>query len=76
MKETTDNVYTFVVSGSDYRRLKIYVLGTANDKLSKAIVSPAVKMVNTNFTDAVLTAGSTPIKAIHMTELQNIALVG
>ena len=76
IKETTDNVYTFVVSGNDYRRLKIYVLGTANDKLSKAIISPAVKMINTNFTDAVLTAGDTPIKAIHMTELQNIALVG
>lgn len=76
MKETTDNVYTFVVSGSDYRRLKIYVLGAANDELSKAIISPSVKMINSNFTDAVLTAGDTPIKAIHMTELQNIALVG
>ena len=76
IKETTDNVYTFVVSGNDYRRLKIYVLGTANEKLSTAIISPAVKMVNTNFTDPVLTAGSTPIKAIHMTELQDIALVG
>lgn len=76
MKETTDNVYTFVVSGSDYRRLKIYVLGAANNELSKAIISPSVKMINSNFTDAVLTAGDTPIKAIHMTELQNIALVG
>ena len=76
MKETTDNVYTFVVSGSDYRRLKIYVLGAANNELSKAIISPSVKMINSNFTDAILTAGDTPIKAIHMTELQNIALVG
>jgi hypothetical protein len=76
MKETTDNIYTFVVSGSDYRRLKIYVLGAANDRLSKAIISPAVKMVNTNFTDRVLTAGNTSIKAVHMTELQDIALVG
>ena len=76
VKETTDNIYTFVAADNNYRRLKIYVLGAANEELSKAIISPSVKMINSNFTDAVLTVGDTRIKAIHMTELQDIALVG